>query len=347
MSFSRREWLGLALATPALAGKRQLGRSPVISVQDFEQYPALLTPAADFFVRNHFDIPAIDRGAWRLALSGHVKRATALSLPELQSFPKHEITCVTECAGNGVGVGAVGCARWSGVRLREVLEACGIDPAARFLRTTGADRGHEPDAPEVQYARSVSLEDALRPETILALEMHGRPLEAEHGAPARLVAAGRYGMDSVKWIERIDLLDKPDDSFFMARRFRRVVGGVAGDPVGKIAVKSIIVKPAQSAAIRGAQMSGGYAWAGADRIVGVEVRIDDGVWIPAELIERAGDLAWVSWRAPMENLSAGTHTIEARAITVSGQVQPNMHDANREDEYELNQVQRVHFLWRP
>src|SRR5215471_5906049 len=160
---SRRKYLALALAAPAFGGKRQLGRRPVISVQAFEQYPKVLTPAEDFFVRNHFDVPTLDAAAWRLACGGRVKRQRTFTIDDLRAFPKREVTCVLECAGNGVGVGAVGCASWAGIRLSDVLEACGIAPEARFVRFTGADRGNEPDAPEMQYARSLSLEEALRP----------------------------------------------------------------------------------------------------------------------------------------------------------------------------------------
>jgi DMSO/TMAO reductase YedYZ molybdopterin-dependent catalytic subunit len=345
---SRRKYVALALAAPAFAGKRQLGSSPVISVQDFEQYPALLTPVQDFFVRNHFDVPALETATWVLPCGGSVKRQRTFSLADLKAFPRHEVTCVFECAGNGVGVGAVGCVHWAGVRLSDVLNACGIGGGSRFVRVTGADRGREPDAREVQYARSLAVEEAMRPDNLLALEMHGRPLGAEHGAPVRLVAPGRYGMDSVKWIERIEVLDGPDDSFFMANRFRRVSGGRVGEPVGRIAVKSNIVQPVADAVLRGdLPAAGGYAWAGADPVVRVEVRLDRGSWMPAELIWRPSELAWMPWRFPIRRLTPGAHTIEARAATRAGQVQPDDRDAGREDSYELNQVQRVHFFWRP
>jgi DMSO/TMAO reductase YedYZ molybdopterin-dependent catalytic subunit len=347
LRLSRREYLALSLAVPALAGKRQLGRAPVISVQDFEQYPDLLTPLDDFFVRDHFDIPVIDPAAWRLRIGGTARDRT-FSLTELEAFPRREVTSVLECAGNGVGVGAVGCARWKGVPLAELLRACDPAPSARFVRVTGMDRGREPDAPEAQYSRTLTIEDATRAETLLVLNMQGEPLRADHGAPARLLAAGRYGMDSIKWIERIDLLEQPGDSFYMTHRFRRVRGGNVEDPVGRIQVKSIIVKPAANAALRGDTLAaGGYAWAAPDPIARVEIRIDGAIWTAAELMGPPQPLAWVPWRLQIRPLRPGVHTIEARAVSKSGQIQPEQRDPGRDDEYELNNVQRVRFLSRP
>jgi len=345
---SRREYLALALAAPALAGKRQLGRAPVISVQDFEQYPAILTPLADFFVRNHFEAPTIDPATWRLRVGGMVERERSFSLEELQAFPRGELTSVVECAGNGVGVGGVGCARWEGIPFGKFLRSCGVAQGARFVRVTGADRGREPDAPEVPYARTLALADALRPETLLALKMQGEPLRPEYGAPVRLVAAGRYGMDSVKWITLIELMDRPDDSFYMTNRYRRVRGGNVGEPVVRIAVKSIIVKPAGNAALRGdAVAAGGYAWAGADPIARVDIRVDGGSWAAAELLDSPEPLVWTPWRFQVHQLGPGIHALEARAVSKSGEAQPLRRDPGREDDYELNQVQRVRFLSRP
>ena len=338
---SRREILALGLAAPALAGTRQLGSSPLITAQDFEQYPSVLTPLDDFFVRNHFDTPSIDPVTWRLHAGER-----SFSLAELEALPQRKVTSVVECAGNGVGVGAVGCAKWEGVPFGEILRASGNKRMA-FVRVTGADHGREPDAPELQYSRTLRIEDAMLPDTILALRMQGEPLRPLHGAPARLLVAGRYGMDSVKWIERIELLDDPGDSFYMTHRFRRVRGSVVGEPVGRIAVKSVIVKPVENSALRGDITAGGYAWAGADAITRVLVRVDATHWTPAELVIPPQPLAWVPWRFPIPRLRPGVHTIEARAFTKSGQAQPEQRDTGREDSYELNHVQRVQFQSRP
>jgi DMSO/TMAO reductase YedYZ molybdopterin-dependent catalytic subunit len=333
--------LALGLAAPALAGTRQLSSTPSITAQDFAQFPSILTPLDDFFVRNHFDTPLIDRTTWRLRVGER-----SFSLEELTAFHQREVTSVVECAGNGVGIGAVGCAKWEGVPFEEILRAAGSKNSS-FVRVTGRDRGSEPDAPELQYSRTLRWEDAINPGTILALKMQGERLRPAHGAPARLLVAGRYGMDSVKWIERIDLLDKPGDSFYMTQRFRRVSANTVGDPVGRIAVKSIIVKPEEGSALHGDITAGGYAWAGPAPIARVEIRMDGLPWRQAQLLHPPQSLSWVPWRFPIRQLRPGAHVIEARAFTKSGQAQPTQRDPGREDSYELNHVQRVQFQWRP
>jgi DMSO/TMAO reductase YedYZ molybdopterin-dependent catalytic subunit len=345
---SRREYLALTLAANALAGKRQLGGSPTISVQDFEQYPALLTPASDLFVRNHFATPALDSGAWSLRIGGRLSGERTFSLAELRGQKQRAAASLLECAGNGVGVGAVGCGNWEGVPLGQVLRTCGIAPDVKYVRLTGADRGREADGPVVPYSRCLALDDAMRPETLVALSLNGVPLEPDHGYPARAIVPGRYGMDSVKWLERIDLLAAPDDSFYMTQRFRRVRSAVVGEPVGPIQVKSIIVKPAQNAALRGQALEvGGYAWAGVHAIQSVDIRVDGGPWTPAHLLSAAPPLAWVAWRFSARLEAPGVHTVESRATSRGGEVQPEQRDPARDDEYELNHVQRVGFFSRP
>lgn len=345
---SRRECLALVLARHALAGKRQLGGSVLVSVQDFAQYPALLTPLEDFFVRNHFAMPTLDVRAWKLRIGGRVSGGRFFSLAELQGQKQRGVMSVLECAGNGVGVGAVGCGNWEGVPLAGVIRACGIAPDAKYVRLTGADRGREPDAPDVQYSRCLSLDDAMRPGTLLALGLSGKPLQPDHGFPVRVILPGHYGMDSVKWLESIELISTPDESFYMTERFRRVRAGVVGEPVGPIRVKSIIAKPALHEALRGPVVEvGGYAWAGADRIQRVDVRLDGGVWKPARLLTSAQPLTWVAWAFTARLEQPGVHVVESRATSSTGEAQPEERDRSRDDEYELNDVQKVRFYFRP
>src|SRR5579884_1426690 len=153
---SRREFLALAVASRGVAAVRRLGGSPEISVQDFAQYPHPLTPASDFYVRNHFDTPAADPHSWRLRAGGLLSHARAFTHDELRAMNQRSVTAVLECAGNGPGVGAVGCAKWEGVPLSEILRGCGVAPEAKFVRLTGLDSGAEPDAPRVRYSRCLA-----------------------------------------------------------------------------------------------------------------------------------------------------------------------------------------------
>ncbi len=340
---TRREYLALVLAASAQAERRQLGSSPVISVQDFEQYPSVITPSEDFFIRNHFETPAIDAGAWTLGIG-----AREFSLKALRALPQRRVTALLECAGNGVGVGAVGCVNWGGIPLGELLRSNGIAAEMKYVRLTGIDRGHEPDGPTVPYSRCLSLNEAMRSETLLTLSMNGAPLPPDHGFPARVIVPGRYGMDSVKWLENVELIAAPDDSFYMTQRFRRVHNANVGEPVGVIRVKSTIVKPVRNAAVRGQTLEVcGYAWAGAAAIEKVEVQLNEGAWKTARILTAAEPFTWVAWSYEARLETPGAYTVASRATSRTGEAQPEVRDPSRDDQYELNQVQRLRFFYRP
>ena len=335
-----------AFRREAAAGKRVLGNTPEISVQDFAQYPAVTTPAADLFVRNHFPIPGAGK-LREIRVSGLVERTGDWPIGAARNGAR--VSAVLECAGNGVGVGAVGCIEWAGEALRAVIEHFGPASQARFVRFTGADRGSEPDsgAVEMAYTRVLPLEAAMRGPALLATAINGQPLAVEHGGPCRVVFPGRYGMDSVKWLTAIELLAEMPEDFYMARRFRRVRPDGPAEPVGEMLPKSVIVTPLTGALVRGgAVRAGGYAWGnlgGAGRVV---VQLDARPWIEAQLSPPAS-AAWRLWQAEFRAVRPGMHVIAARAFTGDGKEQPLVRDDQRVDEYELNQVHRVRFALRP
>jgi DMSO/TMAO reductase YedYZ molybdopterin-dependent catalytic subunit len=350
MKFSRREWFQLLGSAPLLsAGSVTLSQSPKISVQDFEQYPRLLTPTEDFFVRNHFATPQTVSDPWRIRVSGAVTREAAFTIAELRERKQRTVTALLECAGNGVGVGAVGCAEWAGATLSDLLAGCGVASEARFVRLIGADRGTEPDAgrEDFAYSRVIPLRAAMSADALLALDMNGAPLPPDHGSPVRFLLPGSYGMNSVKWLREIELLQNPGDDFYVTHRFRRVANDKVLDPVNEIAVKSIIVQPKPNAAMRGSALSvGGYAWGG-EGIARVEVSVNEGGFRPAVLMGPSTRYAWRPWKFDTGPLRAGNHTVAARAFAVSGLTQPAARDPKRQDQYELNDYHRLRFMLRP
>jgi DMSO/TMAO reductase YedYZ molybdopterin-dependent catalytic subunit len=183
-----------------------------------EAFASWLTPNDRFFVRSHFGPPSaerIDPAAWRLAVKGLVERPLNLSLSDLSRFEEVSITAVVQCSGNGRafhrpragGVqwkkGAVGNARWTGVRLRDVLAKAGAEAKAKHLHLLGADRPVHPNTP--LFLRSIPLKKALHPDTILAIKMNGEPLPLLHGAPLRLIAPGWMADACVKWLTDLTL----------------------------------------------------------------------------------------------------------------------------------------------
>jgi sulfite oxidase len=306
-----------------------------------------VTPVEVFYARNHGPIPCIDPDAWRLRIDGMVANTLALSLSELQGqFTHHELIATLQCAGNrraGLmqvrdipgqhpwGPGATSTARWAGARLADVLQAAGLRSEATDIAFEAPDIAPEADPPQA-YGGSVSAAKASANETLLAWEMNGKPLTAEHGAPLRVVVPGHIGARSVKWVERITAQDQPSDNYFQTHAYRLLPADTdidlfqAGDgvPLSAVALNSEILAPLDEATVpNGTTRIRGYAFAGDDRaITRVDVSTDDGKsWVQAELEDDIGPWAWRFWHTTVE-LAPGKTEIIARAWDSSSAVQP-------------------------
>src|SRR6266566_1943285 len=186
------------------------------------RYP--LTPVGLHYLLTHYDIPAVDAASWRLHVGGHVGNESSLSLDESQARPQVRLPVTMECAGNGRAtlsprpvsqpwlLEAVGTAEWGGAALRPLLEEAGVLDGAVEVVFGGLDRGVEGGV-EQRYERSLPLAEALRDEPLLAYEMNGQVLPPQHGFPVRLVVPGFYGMASVKWLERITVVEHPFEGY--------------------------------------------------------------------------------------------------------------------------------------
>lgn len=302
-----------------------------------EALTGFITPVEQFFVRSHAAPEAFDPGAWRLEVDGLVNRPLTLSLADLEAFPRHEITCVLECAGNGrahfrprvPGIawhhGAVGNATWEGVRVGEVLNAAGLDAAARHLHLFGGDlSSHEPP-----YERSIELAKAMD-DCLIAFTMNGAPLTCDHGAPARLVVPGWTGNHWMKWLTRISAQRRALAGFYMDEAYRVPAAGTSGGsatgltkPVTSLRVKSAITTHPRRAKVGERVTIRGFAFSGAPDVALVELTEDDGAsWSPAELDPRHSPYAWRLWSYLWTPLAAGRVTIAVRATDVGGATQP-------------------------
>ncbi|MGQ3355932.1 MAG: sulfite oxidase [Phreatobacter sp.] len=307
----------------------------------------MLTPAEAFFVRNNGDMPAaIDTGAWRLDVTGEVERPLSLSVAELrESFPVVSVTAVLECAGNGRAFldppvsgaqwrdGAVGCARWTGVRMRDLLERAGVKSSAVYTGHHSPDRSlTSPDRPAL--SRGVPIAKALAPETLVAFAMNDAPLPRLHGGPLRVVVPGYPGSAWQKWIDRLDVRDREHDGEKMTGTDYRlpvqpVRPGEAFDAasfavITDMPVKSVITRPAAGflASRDDALTVEGWAWSGATPVAGVRVSADGGVtWTPAALADAADTYAWRRFSAAV-SLPSGPVVLIAQARDVAGNVQP-------------------------
>ncbi len=298
-----------------------------------------VTPVGLHYLLVHFDIPAIDPASWRLQLGGSVRTRHELSLGEIRERPRVTHAVTLECAGNGRArlmprpisnpwlVEAIGTAEWTGTPLAGVLSDAGLDPSTVELVFTGADHGIE-KADEHDYARSLTVADATRPEVLLAYEMNGRPLEPQHGAPLRLIVPGWYGMTSVKWLSRIDAVTTPFDGYQQAVAYRyKQSADDPGTPVTRIKPRALLVPPGFPDYLtrlriveRGMIALQGRAWSGHAAIDRVEVAID-GAWRDTELAPLAGPYAWRAWSTRWD-ATVGDHELTCRATDAAGNVQP-------------------------
>ncbi|MCI4335294.1 MAG: sulfite oxidase [Thermoplasmata archaeon] len=324
-----------------------ISRMPACAETPLGALDSAITPNERFFVRNHFAVPTVDRATWRLALSGEVRRPLDLSVEALRELPSRTVIATMECAGNSrravyppaEGVqwnhGAVGTAEWEGVPLRELLERAGPLASAREVVLEGADRGREPGVEaELAYAMSLPLEKAMDADTLIATRMNGDPLSAQHGAPARAIVPGWYGMASVKWLTRIQVSSAPFLGHYRTKSYVFVPEGPDSSsptvPVTRLRVKSLITWPTEGTLLpRGSYTIRGVAWSGEGPIERVELTTraarsdrERGAWIAARLLENTSPHAWVRWECPVELRAAGHYVLRSRAIDRAGHTQP-------------------------
>ncbi|MBI1832654.1 MAG: sulfite oxidase, partial [Planctomycetes bacterium] len=318
--------------------------APENSETPLDQVRGWVTPNSLFFVRNHFDPPALDVGAWRLRIEGQVQRRMNWTFDDILALPERTVFATVECAGNGRsflsqrvpgvpwGAGAIGHAEWTGVPLRVILERAGIQPGAVEVLFEGADRGTEPDHPEpMNFVRSLPLAKALHPDTLLATRMNGELLNQTHGAPLRLFVPGWYGVASVKWLHRIEVTDKPFHGYFQSKKYttqRRTETGLETVIVGPMAVKSEIIRPKAGDMLGiGTSRVVGLAWAGEEAVAKVEVSTDGGRrWTKAELMGPQAAYSWTLWEYLWEIAEPGDYSIRARTTSADGRVQPMEYD---------------------
>jgi DMSO/TMAO reductase YedYZ molybdopterin-dependent catalytic subunit len=303
-----------------------------------------LTPTRLHFVRNHFDVPEVNVADWRLRVEGLVDRPRSWTFEELQDLPQRSVLATVECAGNGRsflqeraagvqwGAGAIGHAEWTGVPLHLILEASGLKASVREVIFEGLDRGRDGQTDIMPFARSLPVEKALDPNTILALAMNGEPLEPAHGFPVRLLVPGWYGVASVKWLGSIIATDAVFDGYFQTVKYTMLRRNDKGQEdlviVGPMAIKSEIIRPREGETMGiGTNRLFGVAWAGSEAVDRVEVSTDAGKsWQAATLMGPQVPYSWTMWEYLWEVVQPGRYALLARAVSKGGVVQPLEHD---------------------
>jgi DMSO/TMAO reductase YedYZ molybdopterin-dependent catalytic subunit len=370
--------LGAANADPAaphddlytLPGKKPLLRRsfrPPNLETPLEGLRAAYTPNDQFFVRYHLArLPEPQVEGWRLRVGGaSAANALEFSLDELKRrFERTEVTAVNQCSGNRRGLflpraagvqwhyGAMGNARWGGVRLRDVLRAAGIEADALEVVCDGEDAGTFPATPD--YVKSLPMDRALDENTLIAFEMNGEPLPHWHGAPARLVVPGWTATYWVKHLTEVRIEPKPHDGFWMKSAYRVPTGAFPGarfasqenaetTPITEILVNSLVTSHTSGATLRKGRRADveGWAWDGGSGIGAVEFSVDGGKsWREASLGKNMGRHAWRGFKAPVDTSATGRVQIAVRATSHAGARQPDYLTPNPSG-YHHNRIQTL------
>jgi DMSO/TMAO reductase YedYZ molybdopterin-dependent catalytic subunit len=342
----------------ALAGEDMLtGKDGLTLLNDrpvnAETLPHLLddaiTPTNRHFIRNNGVVPeTVDADAWKLTVDGLVDTPLELTIADLKDrFEVVTMALVIECAGNGRAFfnppasgnqwtyGAVACANRTGVRLKQVLEAAGVQDSVVYTAHEGADTHLSGDAGKLPISRGMPIAKAMTDNVLIAFEMNGGALHPMNGAPLRLVAPGYPGSVSQKWLTKITLRDIVHDGPKMTGTAYRMPNRpvAPGEEVAeedfviieRIPVKSLITSPATNAELADRTVEvRGHAWAGDRSIDQVQVSYDFGAtWETADLDAPVNDGAWQNWRATLTLPQAGYYEIWARATDTDGVSQPH------------------------
>jgi len=340
-------------AMPEIAGKdglTVLNDRPVNAETPAHLLDDEVTPTSRHFIRNNGIPPeSADAAGWQLTVDGLVDNPLTLSVADLQSrFEVVTRRLVIECAGNGRAgfvppakgnqwtYGAVACSEWTGVRLRDVLNAAGVKSDAVYTGHEGADAHLSGDPDKMPISRGVPIDKALDPGNLVAFAQNGADLHPMNGAPLRLVIPGWPGSCSQKWLTRVWLREKEHDGPKMTGMSYRVPGYpvAPGAEVPKedfeiiqsMPVKSLITAPATGSALGAGEREvevRGQAWAGDDWVTAVDLSIDFGTtWVRADLKEPSNPHAWQRFSRKLSLPQPGYYEVWARATDSRNRSQP-------------------------
>lgn len=336
-----------AAVLDALPGKKpliKLSYRPPNYETPIEYFRTAITPNDAFYVRYHLaDIPEVDAKTWKLSIGGEgAGGQIELNLDDLKTMPAAEVVAVNQCSGNRRGLfqphvpglqwgyGAMGCARWKGARLKDLLDKVGVKKEAIEIVFNGADGPVFEKTPDL--IKSIPIWKAMEETTLIAYEMNGAPLPHLNGFPARLVVPGWTGTYWTKHVISIQAVTKPFAGFWMNPAYRIPLGKfplvtrftsqdtAVNTPITEMVVNSLITSHADGAKVPAGSAVGGLAWDGGYGIRAVEISTDGGkAWLPAALGEDFGRFAFRTFSFPVKE--KGKVTVMARASNAIGQTQ--------------------------
>lgn len=254
------------------------------------------------YTQSHADTPVVDIDEWSLTIDGLVDQPMTLRFDDLRNLPKVEEVRTLACIGNPVGGRLIGNVTWGGIDLGPLLTQAKIRSSAIRAKFTSADG----------YQTAVDLKWITQPGVRLVYEINGEPLQPEHGFPLRILMPGLYGQKMPKWITRIEFVDEDFQGYWERKGW---------SDVAEVMTNSQVSEPDNLERRAAGKVSVyGLAYAGLRRITGVQVRVDDGVWLPAKLLQSDSSLIWTQWTYDWE-AEPGQHRLSVRAVDEDGFVQ--------------------------
>ncbi len=314
------------------------------------------TPIQYFYIRNHFNYPSHHH--W-LTITGEVSRPLRFHYYDLLSMPSKTVTVPLECAGNKRSFfspkvygeqweeGAMSQGSWTGVPLKYLLDIAKPSMNGKEVIFSGSDAGKRPQSDEtITYSRSLPIEKALHPDTLIAYNYNELPLSYQHGFPFRLIVPGWYAMASVKWLQSITVSKQSFKGPFQTDDYMYYPYKDSDEgkkPVTYMNVNSSIFYPLNRSIIKkGSHLIQGIAWSGLGKIVEVEISFDEGeTWITTELTQlNDSTYSWTSWKFKWHATNPGEYILLSRAKDSHNRIQPMEARWNRKG-YGYNAVSRI------
>jgi DMSO/TMAO reductase YedYZ molybdopterin-dependent catalytic subunit len=293
-----------------------------------------VTGTDDLFVLAHLGVPRIDPTHWSLTIDGLIDRSATFTLDALKARPKKIVEAVHQCCGSPieptVPTRRVANVRWGGADLAAVLKEMGIDSRAQFLWSYGLDGGEFAGKPCDWYLKDLPLARLKAGDVLLAYELNGAPLPAEHGFPVRLVVPGYYGTNSVKWLWRLHVAERRAEGPFASVLYNDTLdpediaaGLPERRPVWATAPESIVVAPAPDAVVAVGEAVEIWGWAWSFRgIARVEISVDSGATFRSATLEPRRGWSWQRFSLTWRPESRGEAMLSARAFDATGIGQP-------------------------
>lgn len=351
--------------TPAFPGKGEMIvqriRPPLLEAPMSVFREGVITPNDRMFVRWNWDMPTSVKAAdHRVAVGGAVKQAVSLTLDDIAGAGEHvEVVAINQCAGNGRGLseprvtgtqwgnGAMGCAKWTGVRLKDVLAKAGVAKGATRVRFAGLDVPLTDGAP--QFIKSIPLDIAMRDDVLVAWAMNDGPLPLLHGFPLRIVVPGWFSTYWVKMLSTIEVLTGEDESYYVAKSYRVPAQPITPDDkdfptvaITTMPPRAFITSHSDGAVVAKGKplVLEGIAMGGDAALTKVDLVGADGLSIPCTLGPDEGTFAFRRWSVTIPSITEDLEGIGVRATNAKGAVQPESLAWNPSG-YARNVIERI------